>query len=319
ANTVSLCPHCGRDCAARYLENMDGIWLEVDCPDHGLTCEQVENDPRFFKQAYAEHYEKPFDHLVLPVTYRCNLSCKYCYSCSNTSLPLPKDRPAERILDIIAKEEANVTLIGGEPTVRRDLADLISTAKRIQGAPKISLGTNGQKLSDISYLRNLQASGLDFVFLSLNDIAYDQSETIRGKKMQALANCAKLRLPVWLHQTIDDLSQIDSLHEVLIDYKSAIFNTTLRVVKSFGYRNAAKPIFLSQVLKYLDKQDAQAKGTNPFNRFVDLHGLPVKVCSWVNDMARLDPIDSKYLISDDTVTTFHRGMKLDELLLCGKA
>lgn len=39
------------------------------------------------------------------------------------------------------------------------------------------------------------------------------------------------------------------------------------------------------------------------------------ICSWINDMKRIGPLDSSYIISDNTLTTFHRGMKMDELLL----
>ena len=67
--------------------------------------------------------------------------------------------------------------------------------------------------------------------------------------------------------------------------------------------------------KYLKKENDYRKGDSPFNNYITLKGKNVKVCSWINDVKRIDPIDSNYIISDDTLTPFHRGMKMDEALL----
>lgn len=58
-----------------------------------------------------------------------------------------------------------MTLIGGEPTVRQDLLHLIRSAKTQKPDNKISIGTNGQRLEEIKFVKELKDSGLDFVFL----------------------------------------------------------------------------------------------------------------------------------------------------------
>jgi hypothetical protein len=88
------------------------------------------------------------------------------------------------------------------------------------------------------------------------------------------------------------------------------------LIPSVAYRTALlQEVFASGILKYLGKDNDYTQGANPFNRHLSFLGKKIKVCSWVNDMKRLDPIDSSYLISNGVMTTFHRGMKLDEALI----
>lgn len=317
AKTQSLCPSCAMDVPANYEERAAGMWLHVDCPQHGRSSEIIESDTDFFKWGYEQQYEKPVGHLVIPVTYRCNLNCRYCYTLSNSSLALPPDWPASTLREIFERESANITLLGGEPTLRPDLCDLIEAAKHTHRERKVSVGTNGQKLALLQYARQLKESGLDFVFLSLNDPHYEESAEIYANKLQALDNCAELGLRVWLQRTIDSLEQLDSLLEVIRSYSRTIFHVTIRSVKPFGVHLPPKQVFVSEIISYLGKARAHTKGVNPFNRYVRLYGKPTKICSWVNDVSRVDPLDSDYLISTGAITKFHRGMKLDELRLTG--
>jgi len=313
--TVSLCPECAKDCRAYYEEKNEGMYLNLECSEHGLHSERVESDIQFFKQRYEQEYEKDCKHLVLPVTYRCNLKCKYCYTLSNSSLLLPEDRPIEKLTGIIKNFDGNVTLIGGEPTIRKDLIQLVRIAKGSDNKQKISIATNGQRLRDINLVKELKESGLDFVFLSFDDIEYEGSPTIHQNKIEALKNCHKLRMPVWLQRTVDKLQQLDSIFELLETYKRVIFNVTIRTVKPFGMLYPEHEVFVSSIIKYLKKENDYRKGVSPFNNYITLKGKNVKVCSWINDVKRIDAIDSNYLISDNTMTTFHRGMKMDEVLL----
>jgi len=311
----SLCPQCAREMPSRYEEDSDGILLRTVCDEHGEQVEPVERDPAFFKAGYELDYESPVAHLALVVTYRCNMSCRYCYSLSNAGFELPPDRPVERIADFMSKFRGNITLIGGEPTVRDDLGEIIEAGKRVGAARKISLATNGQKIANLSYLKSLRDRGLDFVFLSFNSPDYEPSPETYRRKLEALSNCRKLRIPVWLQRTIDEIGQLQSILQFIEEYRRLIFHVTIRAVKPFGVCRPRDIVFVSDMAKLLQGSRPAGKGTTPFNRYVDFGGRPIKLCSWVNDVARMDPLDSDYIISDDTWTTFHRGMRMDEVLL----
>ena len=57
-----------------------------------------------------------------------------------------------------------VDFTGGEPTIRRDIFEIISYAKEI-GFKKICLITNGQRLADKEFAKKIVDSGAnDFLF-----------------------------------------------------------------------------------------------------------------------------------------------------------
>jgi hypothetical protein len=69
------------------------------------------------------------------------------------------------------------------------------------------------------------------------------------------------------------------------------------------------------MLRYLGKENDFHKGSLFTNVDIYYKKKKIKLVSWVFDTRRVDPVDSKYVISDDTMTTLLRGMKLDEILL----
>ncbi|MGE5300939.1 MAG: radical SAM protein [Acidobacteriota bacterium] len=318
AETTGLCPVCAADASAHYVEERGGMFMHLRCIKHGAFREQVERDNGSFRERYGQEYEKGPAHFVLPVTYRCNLKCSNCYTLSNCMEAFPADRPFARLAGIILAKRGNIMLAGGEPTVREDLPLLIRTAKEMDPKRKVSVATNGQKLHIIEYVRTLKESGLDFVFLSHNDKKYELSGEIFRNKTAALENCRKVGLPVWLSRTIDDLSQIDSLEELLEKYGRGVFNVTLRAAKPFGFASPARQLFVSDIVTYLGRGREWTPGRSPFNCYVRLWGKLVKICSWVYDVKRLDPIDDDYLISNDAIVPFHRGTKMDETILSGR-
>lgn len=313
--TISLCPRCAKDSPAYYVERPDGMFLHLDCREHGHFSLQAEKDVEFFKKGYEEDYEKPVKHLSFPVTYRCNIKCPACYTLSNHSGLLPPDRSLITIIETIRSFDGNVSLIGGEPTVREDLMKIIRSAKNVMGRKRLSLCTNALKLANMDYVKQLKENGLDFVYFSLNDIDYEPTRGIYEQKLVALDNCLKASIPVWLQRTISDIEQISSITEVIERFSKAIFSVTIRAVKPFGHYSPQKQVFVSEMLKFLKKENDYTKGVKPFNRHVKLNGKHTKLCSWVWDMKRVDPIDSNYILSDDTFTTYSRGIRQDEALL----
>lgn len=106
--------------------------------------------------------EVPFErpHNLLPVlseialTYRCNLSCRFCYAgcrCSKGSMDPHTEMTTEQvkcILDIIRydAEVPSVSWTGGEPLTRNDLVELTNYAASL--GMRVNLITNGTLLDD---------------------------------------------------------------------------------------------------------------------------------------------------------------------------
>ena len=61
----------------------------------------------------------------------------------------------------------HLTFLGGEPTIRKDIVELVRTARRL-GYRNVFLTTNGRRLGDRRFLRRLLRAGLTDVCVSLH-------------------------------------------------------------------------------------------------------------------------------------------------------
>ena len=140
-------------------------------------------------QTYAPA-DCPFETVIVDVTHRCNMSCHNCYV-PNRKIP---DLNAQWLEEIFSQLPSGtfVRLVGGEPTLRDDLPDLIRGLRAAKQHPVIL--TNGLKLADRSYVRELRRAGLQVAYLSLNgafdDDAYQAIDAMRcaERKLQAFEN-----------------------------------------------------------------------------------------------------------------------------------
>ena len=104
----------------------------------------------------------------LTVNRACNLKCKWCYA-KDTNYQKADDidlRLAYDIVDLCEELKINhITLIGGEPTIYPHLSKIISYCH----SKKIACGivTNGVKLADINYIKELMSVGQDTFSISL--------------------------------------------------------------------------------------------------------------------------------------------------------
>jgi MoaA/NifB/PqqE/SkfB family radical SAM enzyme len=116
-------------------------------------------------------------NINLEVTKRCNARCDFCDYWEEKATPELEDYvPVVRHLNPLS-----VSLTGGEPFLRRDLADLIASLRKSFRFLFISLITNGSLLT---LERGLQVweAGLDEFSISLDypDARHDQERGIPG-------------------------------------------------------------------------------------------------------------------------------------------
>jgi len=134
---------------------------------------------------------------LLAVNFVCNNDCSFC---SAKVDPRAKERIAvpgkEKLLEIIdsmaADGERELKLSGGEPTVRKDLCELVSHAKE-KGFSRISLDTNGRLLCKKPFVEELAKAGInsfEITLLGSNSKTHDLitrrkksfSEALKGLK-----------------------------------------------------------------------------------------------------------------------------------------
>ncbi len=135
-----------------------------------------------------DRFGRSVTYLRVSVTDRCNLRCVYCMPPEGVKWQ-PHDEILQyeeiaRIVAVAAGEGIQeVRITGGEPLVRKDLADLIGMIAAAPGIQDISLTTNGVLLADQAV--QLKAAGLKRVNVSIDTLKPELYARItRGGKLQ---------------------------------------------------------------------------------------------------------------------------------------
>ena len=111
--------------------------------------------------------------LRVSVTDRCNLRCTYCMPADGLPwLPRKEILDYEEIARLVTVFHAmgvqTVRLTGGEPTVRRNLPELVRQLRAAAPGVDLSMTTNGLMLDDLA--EPLAAAGLDRVNVSIDSL-----------------------------------------------------------------------------------------------------------------------------------------------------
>lgn len=134
-----------------------------------------------------DNYGRRIDYLRISLTDRCNLRCVYCMPAEGLDF-MPKDEiltTAELLRTVRACARVGfrkIRLTGGEPTLRRDLVELVGAIKATPGIEHIAMTTNAVKLAPIA--QALKAAGLDRVNISIDTLDADRFALMtRGAKL----------------------------------------------------------------------------------------------------------------------------------------
>jgi cyclic pyranopterin phosphate synthase len=120
-----------------------------------------------------DSYDRVIDYLRISVTDRCNFRCVYCMPEEGAPIA-PKSailtyEEIERLARIAVELGiSKIRLTGGEPLVRRDIAQLVARIGALPGLRDLSLTTNGFLLA--RYARDFAQAGLHRVNISLDTL-----------------------------------------------------------------------------------------------------------------------------------------------------
>lgn len=132
--------------------------------------------------------ENPFKVVFADLTHDCNMECKNCYV-PNREIP---DMDKNMLLDYVKRfpKRVELRLIGAEPTMRKDLPEIIYRLNT-ETRHRIILLTNGLKLASRNYVNELKSAGLKYVYISLNGVDnddwYEQIDDMRCAKNKVMA------------------------------------------------------------------------------------------------------------------------------------
>jgi PqqA peptide cyclase len=163
--------------------------------------------------------------LLAELTHRCPLQCPYC------SNPLALERaggelPTEVWLDVLEQAATlgvlQLHLSGGEPTLRRDLEEIVALAAKV--GLYASLITAGVLLTR-ERLERLAALGLDHVQVSIQDAASGNADRIahyeggHAKKLKVARWVRALRLPLTINAPVhrQNISNLPAIIALAVD------------------------------------------------------------------------------------------------------
>ncbi|MFP4111930.1 MAG: radical SAM protein [Candidatus Woesearchaeota archaeon] len=145
----------------------------------------------------------------------CNHNCLFCTIADDNDQTLSTKEAIREIYSASKKGTDIIVFTGGEPTIRDDLPRLFRYAKK-QGIETIELQTNGIKLSDKDYFKDLLDSGLDHVFISIHSHKKEIYNKITSsddyeKSIQALKNITDSDISIYISHVINKLNYKDMI------------------------------------------------------------------------------------------------------------
>ena len=252
-HTISVCPECLSRIPAVVEEHDGYVYMRKTCPGHGevrtliwedsgkaylswlsdggMEAEMLPGSPQEAEKMLSRSgFEKAAEFQpcssALMTTNRCNMNCPICFTRTPGEAAYEPDlEEIGRLLDFYKEqcgEDALLELCGGEPTVRRDLAQIASMARE-RGFTYIQVNSNGRRLSvSEEYCRELAQSGVTTVYLGFDgfdDKAYQAKygENILRQKDRAIENCGRAGIAVVLVPCVIPGANDDQLGAI-IDY-----------------------------------------------------------------------------------------------------
>ena len=118
--------------------------------------------------------------IEITLTHRCQCRCVHCYdeawSCASETDELSTQEVASVLRQAFELGFIEVNFTGGEPLVRKDIVDLVKTARTVGLVPKIS--TNGMLLTE-SLVAELKAAGLAWAAVSIGSAEREVHDRLR--------------------------------------------------------------------------------------------------------------------------------------------
>lgn len=131
----------------------------------------------------TDAYARRFSYLRLSVTESCNFRCSYCLpdgnDCDSRAGELTLNEIKCLVTAFARLGTRKVRITGGEPSLRKDLTEIIAICKAVPGIEKVALTTNGYRLKRDALA--WQEAGLDAVNVSVDSLDADTFHLVTGQ------------------------------------------------------------------------------------------------------------------------------------------
>jgi len=290
-HTVGMCKDCYRHVPAEVIIKDGKAILKKVCQIHGVQEAILDGDGDFY-QLQNYNKRKPSSYW-LDITNRCNLACPHCYQMPDNQ---SKDPSIDSLINQVigwGDDGLPVSLVGAEPTTRKDLFELVETINALPTKTRdIMIVTNGVNLSKYEYAKMFQGiENLKWTF-GLNHPDYN-SRTIREQQNKGIENCVKLGLKIKnFTYTLGEIEQLEYALEEMHEFKNRGIcdNTRIQLGVDIGRtpEDEHQEMYLSDLVKetyalcerknwkITEREDL----SNRTHYAVDIDGITVRLIKW---------------------------------------
>jgi len=131
--------------------------------------------------ALVDRYGRVFNYARIALNERCNLRCTYCMPEEGIDFQPPekllnKDEILRLVRVLATLGVKKIRFTGGEPTLRKDLSELVSASLNTPGVEEVFVTTNGLLLHH--FVDDLKEAGLTGLNISLDSLQADRFKKI---------------------------------------------------------------------------------------------------------------------------------------------
>lgn len=299
--TRGVCSVCMESVPAEVVVRGDDAVLVKRCTTHGETTQLLSHHgqewadlDRFFFAVNSG--TRPQRDYIVRMTERCNLSCPICLAKANTQ-DTP-DLPLEGLEELLsARRGLKIDLMAAEPTLRKDLVEWV---RKVKAAGHVAaLHTNGLRLANRAYCRELKEAGVSEVFLQFDGLNEEANVALRGRpliqaRLAALRNLRELNMAtsliVVIARGLNEEQVGETLRFALRPENDHIREVFFLGLRSLGSARAAgtfgdQQLMPDEVMDLLCAQEPaiRRQDVRDFNKvyFAMLSALSVRKCLYV--------------------------------------
>jgi uncharacterized radical SAM superfamily Fe-S cluster-containing enzyme len=202
-NTESLCPICLKRVRAQVLLKNKKVFLKKRCYLHGeFEHLHAWDNPFFYKEVFRLSKKKKvrFRDTTIDITSECNMKCPFCFSFLKNEYYEPTISNLMKKIRKLKHTGGEIILYGGEPTLRKDLFDIVKNIKNL-GLP-VNIATNGLKLNKylLQKLNEVKLDRIQLQFDSIDDSIYKKmrKREVLKEKLRVIKNIKKTNIGVTL-------------------------------------------------------------------------------------------------------------------------